>query len=305
MSRKGTQAAKAEVQNFWGAMYRSAYADLDAGLDRPTLLALLDETEAMFRERDMLAVTEMPIETLTGKRVLEIGSGAGAHSALFAHHGAQVVAIDLAFDRARATSRKLALLGDDAHGCAAVTGDAERLPFATDSFDIVYSNGVLHHSPDTAAAIAELRRVLKPGGLAVVMLYCKSSINYWVTLWLGYGLLRGGLRRGVDRLGARTEWAGGAAPATENPITRCYTRSGIETLFAEFENVGARKSEFAIVHLPKLGKLWRRVLAARGRMHRGGLLPYGAPWPVTTPLERWIGRRLGWAWNIAAVKPSR
>jgi hypothetical protein len=109
----------------------------------------------------------------------------------------------------------------------------------------------------------------------------------------------------MERLGARSEWAGGDAPAADNPITRCYTRRGVEALFAGFEDVRARKSEFALSHLPKIGKLWRRIREAHGHMHAGGILPYGTPWPIATPFEAWVGRRLGWAWNIAAVKPSR
>lgn len=287
-------------------MYGSAYADLDAKLDREGLVRLLHETESMFRFREHLAVTEMPIANLSGKRVLEIGCGAGSHSALFASHGAQVVALDLSFERAKATGEKFRLLGKDAHGSTSLEGDAERLPFDDNCFDIVYSNGVLHHSPDTESAIVELHRVLKPDGLAVVMLYCKTSINYWLTLWFGYGIVRGGLwKSGVDRLGARTEWAGAKDQDIENPITRCYNRAGIKRLFARFDDVRIRKSEFSISHLPKVGKWWHRRLDRVGRMHPGGLLPYGAPWPISTRFESWLGRYLGWAWNIVAVKPRQ
>lgn len=294
---------KTDVRAFWSALYDSAYADLDAGLDKGALVDLLRETEAMFRMRDHLATTEMPIASLAGKRVLEIGCGAGSHSALFASHGACMTALDLSFERASAARRKFALLGADAHGSDALEGDGERLPFADNTFDIVYSNGVLHHSPDTEAAIAEVHRVLKPGGSAIIMLYCKSSINYWVTLWLGYGILRGGLLRGRDSLGGKTEWAGSADQQLENPITRCYTRGQIRDMFSAFADVRERKSEFAISHLPKVGRWWMRRLRRTGRMHPGGYLPYGAPWPIATPFEAWVGRYLGWAWNIAAIKP--
>lgn len=297
------RAGKADIRAYWSALYRSAYADTDAALDRDSLLRLLGETEAMFRYREHLATTEMPIDRLAGLRVLEVGCGAGSHSALFAHHGAIVTALDLSEERVQATRRKFELLGADGRGCIALQGDAERLPFPDDCFDIVYSNGVLHHSPDTRAALAELRRVLKPGGRAVVMLYCRSSINWWVTLWLGHGIMKGRLLRGRDALGSDTEWAGGQGRTAENPVTRAYSRREIGAMFAGFENVQLRKSEFAIAHLPKIGKLWRWHLARRGAMHPGGMLPYGAPWPIATRFELWLGRHLGWAWNISAVKP--
>jgi SAM-dependent methyltransferase len=295
-------AEKRQSQEYWTALYRSAYADLDAGLDRESLLVLLDETEAMFRYRDHLAVVEMPLNDLAGKCVLEVGCGAGSHAALFARHGARMAALDLSQDRAAATQRKFDLLRQEDGGSAALQGDGERLPFADNSFDIVYSNGVLHHSPDTQAGVAELLRVLKPGGSAVVMLYCKHSINWWVTLWFGYGVLRGGLRRGVDRLGSATEWAGTDALTVKNPVTRAYTASELRSMFSGFCDLTLRKSDFNIVHLPKLGKLYHRLLTRRGREHPGGLLPYGAPWPIASKAELWIGRRLGWAWNIRAVK---
>jgi ubiquinone/menaquinone biosynthesis C-methylase UbiE len=297
------RVTKPEVRDFWSDLYQSAYAELDENLTEETLRALLTETEAMFRYRRHLSVTEMPLEALTGAKVLEIGCGAGSHSALFAARSTVVVALDLATERAAATQNKFRLLGASAQHSAALAGDAEHLPFADNSFDIVYSNGVLHHTPDTAGAIREVWRVLKPGGRAVIMLYCKSSINWWVTLWFGYGILRGGLRHGTDRLGAQTEWAGTQAQQRDNPITRAYTAAEIQTLFADFEKLSLRKSEFAIAHLPKVGKLYQRWLERRGRMHPGGLLPYGAPWPIVSPFELWLGQYAGWAWNIAAIKP--
>jgi ubiquinone/menaquinone biosynthesis C-methylase UbiE len=58
--------------------------------------------------------------------------------------------------------------------------DAENLSFPDNTFDVVYSFGVLHHTPDTQKAIDEVRRVLVPGGLAVIMLYNRNSLNYYI-----------------------------------------------------------------------------------------------------------------------------
>ena len=63
-----------------------------------------------------------------------------------------------------------------------IQGDAEDLPFADGSFDLVYSHGVLHHTPNTPRTIREVHRVLAPGGRAVIMLYHRVSFNYQVNL---------------------------------------------------------------------------------------------------------------------------
>src|SRR5205085_3449156 len=74
------------------------------------------------------------------------------------------------------------------------TADAERLDFPDNTFDLIYSHGVLHHTPDTTAAVREVHRVLRPGGRAVVMLYHRNSYNYRINISLlrrtGVHLLR-------------------------------------------------------------------------------------------------------------------
>lgn len=74
-----------------------------------------------------------------------------------------------------------------------VEGDAENLPFEDARFDRVSSNGVLHHTPDMPAALREVRRVLKPGGEARIIVYNRHSFHYWLTQVLYEGVLRGGL----------------------------------------------------------------------------------------------------------------
>jgi ubiquinone/menaquinone biosynthesis C-methylase UbiE len=68
--------------------------------------------------------------------------------------------------------------------------DAEDLPFDDGSFDLVYSWGVLHHTPQMDRALAEAQRVLAPGGGLRIMLYNRRS---WVALaaWARFGVLRG------------------------------------------------------------------------------------------------------------------
>ena len=96
-----------------------------------------------------------------GLRVLEIGVGLGADHQRFAEAGAELWGIDLTARAVEHTRRRLAAFGLASH---LAVGDAERLEFPDETFDLVYSWGVLHHSPDTPKAIAEVRRVLKSGG---------------------------------------------------------------------------------------------------------------------------------------------
>jgi ubiquinone/menaquinone biosynthesis C-methylase UbiE len=298
------EPTKRDIQSFWKSLYDSLYEDVDQDLTRQRLLEGLDDLEDMFRYRKHMAVEEMPLAELAGKSVLEIGPGAGGHSALFAKHGAQMTSADITLQRARSTQAKFRLMGDLAEGCNAVQSDAENLPFPGETFDVVYSNGVLHHTLDTERAIDEVFRVLKPGGQAVIMLYCKSSWHYWINMVLFEGLLKGRIFGDQNWLGKATEWGGKNRQTVENPITRCYTASEITGLFRKFHKPSLRKGEFYFYLIPKLGKLYRRYQLKRYGTHPGGVLVYGEPWPIQSPLELALGRIMGFAWFIKAQKPS-
>jgi SAM-dependent methyltransferase len=154
-----------------------------------------------------------------GRSVLEIGVGMGADHLQWARSRPALLAgIDLTPRAIRLTRSRLELEGATT---SLHVADAERLPFADESFDIVYSWGVLHHSPDTAAAVAEVYRVLKPGGRAAVMIYHRDSILGRL-LWLRYGMLRG---VSIDETYARH---------LESPGTKAYSRAAAEQLFARF-----------------------------------------------------------------------
>lgn len=296
---------KGDIQKFWKAVYDTAYAESDAELTAESLPPLIEALEDMFRFRSHMATVEMPLAELDGKQVLEVGSGAGGHSALFASYGARMTSIDLTPSRAVATARKFGLLGDRADGCIAANADAENLPFADDTFDIVYSNGVLHHSPDTERTMEEVYRVLKPGGTAVIMLYCKSSWGYWVNYWFCAGLLQGKMFGDPNWLGKVTEWSGHSRQTVFNPITRVYTSGGIRKLFAAFRDVTLRKGEFYFYLIPKIGRLYRRYQVKKYGEHPGGILVYGSPWPIQSRLELFLGRIMGFAWFIRATKPDQ
>jgi ubiquinone/menaquinone biosynthesis C-methylase UbiE len=298
------QAIKRDIRAWWGDLYRQIYAATDATLTPGALERALAELEDLFRRREHLAAVEMPLGALAGKTVLEVGCGGGGHSALFAAKGAAVVAVDIASERAAAAALKFSLLpGRDGR---AYQADAEHLPFRDNAFDIVYSNGVLHHSADTARAVAEAHRVLKPGGKAVLMLYARPSASFWCNI-VPRGLFSGEMFRRPE-----AEWVGRVTEgtpkfgATRNPITRVYSRHELEKLLGGFRVVSLRQSSFQFDNfaVPRLTRLREIVLGLLGhRPHPGGVLVYGRPFFVETALELALGRHIGFAWNIVAEKP--
>jgi SAM-dependent methyltransferase len=156
-----------------------------------------------------------------GLRVLEIGVGMGADYLQWLKAGAQATGVDLSEASLERARRRCKLAGYEPDLRIA---DAEHLPFADETFDVVYSYGVMHHSPDTQQCLREARRVLKPGGQARIMIYHHPSLT-GAMLWLRYGALRGkSLRQTVyERL--------------ESPGTKTYTRAEACTVMEGFEDV--------------------------------------------------------------------
>jgi ubiquinone/menaquinone biosynthesis C-methylase UbiE len=114
-------------------------------------------------------------EEFRGKRVLEIGVGLGTDHLQLARAGAELTGIDLTRRCVDLTNRRLEQEGFRAD---VEEMDAERLAFPDDSFDAVYSFGVLHHIPSMEAAFREIRRVVRPGGVFVGGLYNRHSLFY-------------------------------------------------------------------------------------------------------------------------------
>src|SRR5712692_2890501 len=135
----------------------------------------------------------MGFDQFAGARLLEVGCGMGTDLLQFAHGGAKVTGIDLTPRSVEISRKHLALYKETGDFAIA---DCEKLPFADESFDAAYSNGVLHHTPDTAGAVGEIHRVLRPGGQARVMLYHRRSLAYWSEVILRHGILKGEFLRG-------------------------------------------------------------------------------------------------------------
>ncbi len=304
LARSSQTKDKEDIQAFWGDVCKQWYAENDASLTPALLDEQLDHVERFFRKRQQLAVVEMPLNDLTGKIILEIGSGGGAHSALFKRRGANIVSVDITPDRIFSTALKLRLV-EEGQGVA-FQADAENLPFTDNAFDIVYSNGVLHHSSNTPACIDEVYRLLKPGGLAVLMLYSRHSTQYWLNI-----VPRAFLNGSVFHL-PEAEWIGRVTEGkpkfgkTSNPYTRVYSAKELRALLRRFEDVGLRKNSFRFDYLliPKVSVIRNAVLRLCGvPWSPAAPILYGFPLVEDCKFELMLGPYLGWCWNIAAVKP--
>jgi len=175
----------------------------------------------------------MEFEKFRDARLLEVGCGMGTDLLQFARGGARCVGIDLTPRSVEITRHRFRLYAANADF---MISDGERLPFRDGSFDVVYSNGVLHHTPDTAGAIRELHRVLRPGGVAKVMLYHRNSLNYWFEIVLRRGLLGGEFLRGrsAEEIMSRViEYSGHGA----RPLVKVYNRRQAGELFSSFQDV--------------------------------------------------------------------
>ncbi|HYE64982.1 MAG TPA: class I SAM-dependent methyltransferase [Pyrinomonadaceae bacterium] len=222
-----------------------------------------------------------------GLRVLEIGCGLGTDGAQFVRAGADYTGVDLtdaAVDLARLRFRLFDLPG------TFQTADAENLDFADESFDLVYSHGVLHHTPDAERAVREIHRVLRPCGRAVVMLYHRDSYNYRVNIRLlrraGARLLKfetglklvqrltgeptDSLREHARRIRedaesylAPGEFLNQHTDGVGNPLARVYSRREARELFKDFSRVDLALHFLNKRWLPVVGSLLSRPMEAR------------------------------------------
>ena len=134
-----------------------------------------EEDAAVFRVK-----TGLDPENLSGKLVLDAGCGGGRYARLLGEHGARVVGVDLS-----AAVDKAASLCQPYENVLICQADLLDLPLASSSFDVAFSIGVLHHSPDPRRAFAEVARLVKPGGHLAVWLYRKNTPPQE---WLNSGL---------------------------------------------------------------------------------------------------------------------
>ena len=281
MSEANTKL-KERVRAFWQAHpCGTKFADAEPGSRR-----FYELVEAHRYEKEWHIPAAAQFANTKGLSVFEIGCGLGTDGAQFAKAGARYTGVDLteaAVDLARRRFELFQLPG------TFQVADAEQLDFPDNSFDLVYSHGVLHHTPNTAAAVHEINRVLRPGGRAIVMLYHRDSYNYRVNISIlrraGVHLLRwnAGVKfaqvltgEGEDSLREHArqlrsdshylsadEFLSRNTDGAGNPLARVYSRSEARELFKDFASVELRTYFFNKRWLPFLGPLLPRAVESR------------------------------------------
>jgi ubiquinone/menaquinone biosynthesis C-methylase UbiE len=239
-------------------------------------------------------------EDWKGRKILEIGCGLGTDLLQFARAGANVTGIDLTPRSVELTSKRFELFGAEGHF---EVGDAENLRFPDETFDLVYSHGVLHHTPNTQKAVDEIYRVLRPEGKAIIMLYHKHSYNYWINVRMlraaAFSLIRRGvsvellsrvtginvdLLKEYDKvIKGKSEWSAqdllnNNTDGPGNPLSKVFTRGEARRMFFRFRSVETEVYWLVKKNIPFIGKYIPR------------LLDYG------------LGRLMGWALYVIALK---
>lgn len=205
---------------------------------------------------------------LKGKKLLEIGCGMGYDSLEFIRRGVRVTAVDLTPKAVELAKRHFQVVGADADEVR--IGDALDLPFPNESFDAVWSNGVLHATGDTRTAISEVRRVLKPGGRAIIShFYRKPSWMYLVH------------RLGRENIEFKDE---------DPPVNEFYSEKQIEAMFDAFELVAVFREHHRALPIARTGL-------------KAGLYTYGFR-PFYNLLPDALARRLAYKYSVIAMKPS-
>lgn len=212
---------------------------------------------------------------LQGKRVLEIGCGMGSHAELLSRSGAQFTGIDLTETAVRRTQKRFGLMG--LHGTI-LQMDASKMTFPDNSFDFIWSWGVIHHAEDTEAIVREIYRVLTPGGKAQIMVYHKNSLRYY---------LYGGLREGIFhcKLPHMSLYEVNKS-FTDGAIARHYSKKDVSKMLSKFRMVRTRVFDGGQeAYIPMIGKYLRKVFPSSMKK-----------------IDRWLLSRFGWFLFIEVMK---
>lgn len=287
-----------DVREYWSE--NPCGADQSDASDRRRYF---EEIERRRYAQEPHIIPEGAFPSFAGKRVLEIGCGVGTDGAQFARGGALYTGINI-----DAGSVALARERFELEGLPGTIRqmNAEQLEFPDGTFDHVYSFGVIHHSPNTEGIVREMFRVLKPGGTVTVMVYNKSSVNYWFEIMFLRKVFRLALipegaptilaaMIGLDEEKLRKHraiflsermtherWVSINTDGPDCPLAKVYNAGTARAMFdaAGFAEISMGLRYFQTDHYGRLAALIPRALAD------------------------WVGRAAGWHRYIRARKPG-
>jgi ubiquinone/menaquinone biosynthesis C-methylase UbiE len=265
LTAKRPTADRDLVRDFWEANPVAA-ARIDAPIGSPEFFAAYDR----LRERNESVEFSRRLhefDRFTGQKVLDVGCGNGYVLSRYAGAGANVYGVDITGTAIELTKRRFEFLHLEGDFRVA---DAEHLPFADQTFDCVTCMGVLHHVPDTERSVAEIRRVLKPGGLLIAMVYHRNSALYRIRF----------------------------------PIDSVVKRKSIQQLVNEVDGVGNRKGDvYSRAELRGLLADFDALELEVGVLQPWMVIP-GGNRLISIRWLRPFERRLGWFLYAKARKPQ-
>jgi ubiquinone/menaquinone biosynthesis C-methylase UbiE/uncharacterized protein YbaR (Trm112 family) len=245
----------------WEARLHGDHAILLGLKSRAEWVGYLEPSIDKLTSQGHVTCIEANPKTLGGRVVLDIGCGGGATSATFGYYGAHYIGLDHSGNAANYALRHLRGVEGDGF---TVQGNAESLPIRDNSIDVVYSNGVLHHTPNFLTAMDEVWRVLAPGGTAIIALYATYSTQFGVLRLLG--ILKGHFgRKAMER------WVGQASEGDwrtanrRNPWTETFSERQLRKVMRKYpvRTLSFRKHGTPIGELPRIGPSLTRYALVR------------------------------------------
>lgn len=262
----GAYLNESDIQSFW---QRYPCGDLQVGGLREfagNYEAFFNEYDSFRYEREGHILKCLDRIDFAGKQVLEIGLGQGADSEQIIRRQARWSGLDLTEESVARVATRLSLRGLPYE--AIKQGSVLEIPYPENSFDIVFSHGVLHHVPDIIGAQRDIHRVLRPSGELIVMLYARWSLNYLLSISLlrrvGLYALHatrinpGGIygdhlsnarREGFSRYLRMENFIHRNTDGPFNPFSRVYDVARVKRDFPDFEVTKAYKR---LMHAPPL-----------------------------------------------------
>ena len=251
-----------QIRDYWDARTLGVQYVSDASLERGTREYFDNIRPWMnpYKFPWIMERIERHAADLKGKHLLEIGCGMGFDSLEFLKRGVRVTATDLTPAAVATTKQHFAVEGIPAEEVR--EANALALPFEDETFDAVWSNGVLHATGDTPLAIREAWRVLKPGGVAVISHFYRKPSWMWTVHRLG--------RENIEHRDS------------DPPVNEFYTDEEILAMFRDFEVIAADREHHRALPVAKSG--------AKAALYTYGFRPFYNLLPE--PLARKLAYKL-------------